>query len=206
MKNLIKVSSFIFILVVFISCHKDQTTTPIVYTDQGNIGIQGGTVKTADGASVEIPAGALSTNQTISIDNVTSSLQKFNTGCRIYEMNPDGLTFSDSITIKLPFNNSNLNQNSSDKNYGVRVMVYYKDEWDILPSVVDLKNNSVSVKSKHFSKYAVSYSSDLTDFFINKQKSPGKVLNVPYYFQAGGWCAYYSTSMVSIYSGMVKYI
>lgn len=108
MKNLIKVLSLFFLLVTLTTCKKDPPTpiTSTNFNDKGNIGSEGGSVKTSDGASVEIPAGALSSIQLISIENTTQNDTLGNSDCRIYELKPDGLKFSDSITIKLPFDDT----------------------------------------------------------------------------------------------------
>jgi uncharacterized protein (TIGR02145 family) len=202
MKNLIKAFSFIYILVIFISCHKDQTTPPPLFTDKGNIGAQGGTVKTNDGASVEIPSGTLSSNQNISVTNVTSSLQKINMGNRIYELKPEGLTFSDSITIKLPFDNSFLTQSLNEKNNDIRIISLTNDSWTVLPTKIDLVNKTATVKTTHFSTYAISYPSDYAKYFNDHNFTSKKILPVPYYNQrVSEWCTFFSTSMISKYAG-----
>lgn len=200
-----KVLSFSFIILMLISlntCKKSDDNAIIIFERNGNIDAKGGIVKTPDGASVEIPAGALSSSQAISIENITSAVQNINTGNKVYEMKPDGLTFSDSITIKLPFDNSYLSQSSKENNNDIRIIVLANDTWSILPTKVDFINKTAIIKTKHFSSYAVSYPSDYAKFFNEHKGTGNKILQVPYYNQRQtNWCAFYSTSMISKYAG-----
>ena len=199
MKNLTKVFSCIYILVVFASCHKDPQTTPVL--TQGNIGSDGGTVKTSDGASIEIPAGALSIDKTISITNITQNDTVGNGDCRIYDLKPDGLQFKDSITITLPFDNTFLDLNSQEKNHGIGITVLTDTGWVNLKAKIDLNRKIATVKSVHFSYYVIHFPGNFSNYFnLNKSKNIVKLL-VPYYFQGSyNWCMYYSLSMMAKYN------
>jgi hypothetical protein len=131
MKTLIKLFILIYLFVFFTSCHKDPPQTPI-YTDQGSIGAQGGIVKTNDGASVEIPVGVLSIDKQISITSTTKNDTAINSGFKVYDLNPDGLTFTDSIIITLPFDPTFINLQSQEINYGIGVMIYQDSLWQPL--------------------------------------------------------------------------
>ncbi|NLK53510.1 MAG: PKD domain-containing protein [Bacteroidales bacterium] len=171
-----------------------------VFVDQGDIGSDGGIVKTNDGASVEIPAGALSTNKTISITNKTGSDSIAKNGYCIYELKPDGLVFSDSVIITLPFDDSYLNLNN-ELDYGIGVMVFQDTAWIRLRAEIDLTNKVARIKTLHFSNYVIRYPSKWTKYFIQNKNGPKKTINVPYYEQSGNWCGYYSLSMVLKYAG-----
>jgi uncharacterized protein (TIGR02145 family) len=194
--------SFLFILVIFVSCHKDSTP-PLTYTGQGNIGKEGGIVKSEDGAFVEIPAGALNSNKTISMNNTTEGDTIINTGCKIYELKPDGLIFSDSVVITLPFDDQYIDLSNRQKDYGVGIMVYQDNKWIKLKTVIDINKKRINAKIIHFSTYVVYYPYKWTVYFLNnKDINSPPVLNVPYYYQGDlNWCAYYSLSMVTKYAG-----
>jgi uncharacterized protein (TIGR02145 family) len=182
------------------SCKKD-TLMP-TYTDQGNIGPEGGIVRTSDGASVEIPAGLLSSEKTISLTNVTQTDTVANAGCKIYEIKPDGLMFSDSVILSFPFNNDYIDLNSKKENYGVGIMVFQGTEFIKLKASVDLQNKTISAKTTHFSTYTIYYPSIYSQYYKTNKLETGKTCSVPHYWQyQSNWCAYYSLSMITKYAG-----
>jgi uncharacterized protein (TIGR02145 family) len=201
MKNIIKVFSFIIILVIISSCHKDTPPSPI-YTDQGNIGTQGGTVKTNDGASVEIPAEVLSSSKLISITKVKQKDSTINSGCKIYELGPDGLTFKDSVIITLPFDDKYIDGKSEIENLGIGIRTLCDTIWINLKTRINLQNKTAVAKTLHFSKYAIDYPNDYADYFRKNKLNPSKTYNVPSYLQGSAkWCAYYSLSMIARSAG-----
>ncbi len=183
-------------LVHFTNCERNLPVP--IYTDQGNIGPEGGIVKTSDGASVEIPRGAINTNKSISITNITGDDSN---GYMIYELGPDGLVFSDSVTINLPFDDSYLDLSSDLEDYGIGVMVFQDSLWVRLRAEIDLVNKVARIKTLHFSSYAIRYTSILTLYFLMNKDKPKLPFNVPYYAQTDNWCGYYSLSMVLKYAG-----
>lgn len=189
------------ILFISISSCQKEVSLPVYY-NQGNIGPEGGIVQTADGASVEIPAGALKTNQTISITNITGTDTIIYNGCRVYKLEPDGLIFSDSVIIKLPFDDSYLDINNSVKNYGVNIILFQDTAWVKLKTEVDLENRIAKIKTLHFSDYVIRYPSFWTTYYFLNKAGPEKIYNVPFYCQGkSNWCAYYALSMVLKYAG-----
>src|SRR5262245_35696453 len=67
-------------------------------------GPEGGTVALDDGTTLEVPAGALDSSQSITI---TSSMDAPPSGVTnlspIYKFGPEGLTFKIPVTVHLPF-------------------------------------------------------------------------------------------------------
>jgi uncharacterized protein (TIGR02145 family) len=108
-------------LTTFSHCKKDEKEEPKppVYTNgQGEIGKIGGTVRIDDpqspinGAYVEIPEDALSSNTHIKISLAPSSVHfQADTSRLIVKFEPTGLQFSKPITIALPYGNDD---NGSD--------------------------------------------------------------------------------------------
>jgi uncharacterized protein (TIGR02145 family) len=199
MKDIIKALSLFSLLVILAKCNKDPVSPP-TYNDQGNIGKDGGIVKTEDGAIVEIPSGALNTSITISISNVTMGDTVANNGCRIYKLEPDGLSFSDSIIITLPIDDTYTNLFGATENYGVSILVYQDSEWVKLLTKVDLNNKTAQAKTTHFSYYSIDSPSQYSDYYFNN-KNIGVAWDVPYYMQTGYTCGYYSLSMLTKYAG-----
>jgi uncharacterized protein (TIGR02145 family) len=196
----LSILAFFSLTLIFSYCKKDDPSP--VFVDQGNIGIEGGIVKTNDGASVEIPPDALSTSKTISITYVTNNDIVINYGNKIYELKPDGLTFNDSIIISLPFDNTYVDLSNNEDNYGIGIMVLQNNEWIKLKTNIDLQNKIAYAKTNHFSTYLVFNPSKWSDYFIKNKNSESKVWDVPYYYQgAAEWCGYYSLSMAAKYAG-----
>ncbi len=146
-------------IVILTTCEKDKEFP--TYTDQGNIGPEGGIVKTSDGAFIDIPPGALSENRTISITNITDKYSIGNFGFKVYELLPSGLVFSDSVTIILPFDKTYIDVNSQEDNYGVNIVAYHDSTWQILNTKVDLTESQAFAKINHFSTYLTSVMSNI---------------------------------------------
>lgn len=164
----------------------------------GYIGPQGGTVIAEDGAKVEIPAGALTDTVLISITDITESEQVSNTGCKVYDIQPEGLTFSDSVSLKLPFDPSYFDQNSPEPNFGIQIMRLNGEVWEAMPTTLDLGNNSAITKTKHFSKYVDFFRGYYADYFQMHKNDKIVKHEVPFYDQGdSNWCAFYSTSMLA---------
>lgn len=183
------------------NCSLDENALP-VFENQGTIGPEGGIVKAADGAYIEIPAGALMSEQTVSIANTTLSDVVANTGCKMYDFTPDGLAFADSVTIKLPFDDTYIDLGKEEENHGVQIMVFQDSLWKNLKTNVDLKDKIATAKTVHFSKYAVIFPFKWTAYFNKNKGTSSRILQVPYYYQGStGWCTMYALSMVTRYHG-----
>jgi uncharacterized protein (TIGR02145 family) len=200
----LSILAFLSFIIIFSYCKKDDPYP--VFTDQGNIGTEGGIVKTNDGASVEIPADALTTNKTISITNITEGDTIVNSGCRIFELKPDGLYFADSVTITLPYDDTYTDLYSQEENYGVGIMVFQDNKWIKLKTKINTANKVAIAKTTHFSNYFVYFPGRWALYYYNNKKSARRILPVPYFDQGStNWCAYYSLSMITKYAGYPKH-
>jgi uncharacterized protein (TIGR02145 family) len=189
-------------LCILFACEKEKQTDPIIYNNSGIINSDGGIVIIEDGASVEIPPGALNTNQTISIVNTTHGDTVANSDCRIYELKPDGLIFSDSVLITLPFDNRFIDLNDQEINYGVGIMVFQDTTWIKLKTKVNLEEATVTAKTLHFSTYQVFFPGIYEDYFNIHRGTSKSIINIPYYFQGiSMWCTYNSLSMLTKATG-----
>ncbi|MDD3743597.1 MAG: hypothetical protein PHX54_08255, partial [Lentimicrobiaceae bacterium] len=192
----------IFLLLLYSSCKKEEPLP--VFINYGSIGTEGGVISINDGATVEIPPGALSTNQTISFTKISEDENVAYHGCSAYELKPDGLTFSDSLTITLPFDDKFISLMSSQDNYGVCIMTYQDSTWVKLKTKVDVQAKKASIKTTHFSIYAIDYPNKYTNYFFENSHLygiAGSPYFVPYYLQTGGMCVYNSFSMISRFAG-----
>jgi len=85
-----------------------SSSSPVVPVS-ASIGAKGGTVTTSDGASVVIPAGALSTTITVGIAQTSAPMalpSGFTAASAPYEFTPEGQTFAEAITITIPTSTS----------------------------------------------------------------------------------------------------
>ena len=141
---------------VIYSCKKDKDNTPTVpvYTNgQGEVGSAGGTVMIDDanspinGASIEIPEGAL--NSTVDIKIVTAPSNIYVSGDEqvvLVGFEPNGLTFEKPVEIKLPYNSGNANNQ--------RAFFYNPETFEISQIPVTSATNGVVIATtNHFSYY-----------------------------------------------------
>ncbi len=134
-----KLCLFLSSLAIFINCQKD----PI---NPNFIGLNGGSVCSPDlVASISIPAGALKTDTEISIEGTTIH-PSGNIG-NVYEFGPDGTQFNKPVTITYKFIDEDLKGLKSD----LRMAYVENEDWKIITSTVDEKNNTVSGVTNHFS-------------------------------------------------------
>lgn len=190
---------YLTFFVIITTCKKEPDFPTFI--NQGEIGAQGGIVRTSDGASIEIPASALNSFKIISITNITEGDTVINGGCAIYELEPDGLNFSDSVIITFPFNNKYVDLASTEENFGIGIMVLQDNEWIKLKTEIDLQSKTARAKTTHFSNYRVYFPYIWSAYYLSLKNSPDKIMDVPYYEQEGNWCAYYSLSMVTKHAG-----
>lgn len=148
--------------VLITSCSRrdieNNNNTAITDTENDTImnvvGPNGGTITTPSGkASLYIPAGALSSNITVTI---TQSAIGDAPGGLVggYQFSPDGASFSLPITLKLKYEPSVIPDGISTAD--VKLAYESGGKWVIISnSSVDQANNLVSGQITHFSTYAV---------------------------------------------------
>jgi hypothetical protein len=150
---------------VFSSCEKDknspQNTSPVITekgTSVGNpasasIGASGGTLESYDGKlTVTIPAGALTSTTTLSVEPITNKAPLgVGTG---YRLSPEGTTFNKPVKLTFHYNEELLNGVPSDFLW---IVTQASDgSWaGARKSVVDTLNKTVTVDVPHFSDWAL---------------------------------------------------
>jgi hypothetical protein len=165
----------IVVLAVFLlhSCKKNdsgapQDTNPAV-TDTGNpvgdltsasIGPSGGTLQSADGnISVTIPAGALSSTTSISIQPVTNNAP-LGLGFG-YRLQPEGTTFAKPVQLTFHYDQTVLKKTLPDFLWIVTQAA--NGSWNaMLKSIVDTSAKTVTISSTHFSDWALGRFIDFT--------------------------------------------
>ncbi len=103
----------VLVFAIIFTCKNENTTGPDdqpVYENEGTIGTSGGTVQNTDpnsniyGAFVNIPEGALNSNQTIKISDATGTIIPPNdTTAIVVHLEPAGIVFNKPVEIGLPF-------------------------------------------------------------------------------------------------------
>ena len=114
---------------------------------------QGGMVVFED-VKVQIPADALSRNTMVTVTETSASPPSgYVLVSSVYDMGPDGTTFSKPVVIIISYNEAGL-PIDFDEN---KLAIYVKrdGDWQMLESDVDAEHNRVSANVGHFSQYAV---------------------------------------------------
>lgn len=188
----------ILILGLFQSCKEDGPITSDTNQQPNTIGPEGGVIELSDGAKLEIPAGALSSNQTITFTKTEN--QVANTDCNLYELGPDGLTFQDSITLSLPYEMEKISTFVQDSYSLISIYKYENDYLTKLITNIDTVNHKAITKITHFSTYFITYPGYYVTYYNEHKNDQGNIMQIPFYAQwASQWCAFYSTSMVLRY-------
>ncbi len=120
--------------------------------------LEGGTLSTPSGAaSIDIPAGALAEDTTITITSlgVDDQPDAENLGSDVYEFGPDGTEFLAPVTISLV-----LDVDVPEKMQAV-LAVLDGEEWTTVEGSA-LDGNTVAGQVTHFSKYSIHFVGDDT--------------------------------------------
>jgi len=184
-KTILNLLAIIFVFSVFlISCKKsDSPSVPEdndpVITDIGTptgapsdttIGPSGGTLHSADGRlTVTIPADALSSAATISIQPVTNNAPLgLGSG---YRLLPEGITFAKPVELTFHYDEQLLQQSPEDFLW---IVTQAGDRsWNaILKSVLDKNAKTVTVTTTHFSDWSLGR---FMDFSLNPSSSTVQV-------------------------------
>lgn len=156
----------IFVLVLVITtltfCNKDKEIEEVKdpakdymeYNNEGKIASGGGkitleSISPLKGASVSIPAGALANETKITVQVDNSKRPTGNTGAEILKLEPDGLKFSNPVTIKIPISNTITNP----------ILYYFSPDSMTLQQVPIIEFNQtegyIKAEINHFSRYYV---------------------------------------------------
>lgn len=140
------------------------TQTGSVYTQQ--VGVAGGKVQSPDGKiSIDIPAGALSTNTVIGIQPITNEAP-LGAG-NAFRITPEGTVFAKPVTITIKY--------GEDMIPGLSWIVTQKSDGTWLGdrnTQTDETAKTLSVKTTHFSDWVTG---KLIDFRLSPQKTVVKV-------------------------------
>ncbi|GEM_PF-4098355 len=119
----------------------------------------GGNITMENGVEIYIPPGALQVDVEITIRklnvNGTQTIgEKYYLVSDYYEFGPDGIAFSQPVTIKIPYDPNSLPEGVTEQN----LAIYYLNGtvWEPIPGcTVDTANHFVTAQITHFSRYAV---------------------------------------------------
>jgi len=151
---------------VIVSCDTDDVApaqdVEAIITDMGtptgdlssaSIGASGGTVYSADGKlSVIIPANALSSNTTVSIQPITNE-GPLGLGLG-YRLQPEGMTFTKPVTLQFHYDDQLLEETPED--FLWIITQTSNGSWNaMLKSVVDVAAKTVTVETTHFSDWSL---------------------------------------------------
>jgi hypothetical protein len=175
MKSLHLFATILFFSTVLLSCNKKSDSSSVpedndpIITDIGTptgvlsdttIGPSGGTLHSADGRlTVTIPANALSSDATISIQPVTNNAP-LGLGFG-YRLLPEGVTFAKPVELTFHYDDQLLQQSPEDFLW---IVTQASDRsWNaMLKSSLDKNAKTVAVTTVHFSDYLVGRFLDLT--------------------------------------------
>jgi len=126
-------------------------TGPAVTKD---IGPEGGSFTSGDGmVTVTVPAGAVTSNTTFSIQPTTAVLDSVSPNKTNYRLAPHNVTFAKPINIKFKYNPDNYLGDMQDV-----LQVAWQDEaghWKILPTALDKANKTLTVEKTSFSDFEI---------------------------------------------------
>jgi hypothetical protein len=158
---------FISIIVLLQSCKKDEdpVTPPIerpVYEGSGTVGSGGAIVQITtqsspiNGAYVDIPEGAISSNTTITIRQAPANIKApTDTTAIVIQFEPKGLQFNSEVKIGLPYNPTNQDPSKLKA-------FYYDPDSAIVKELIiesfDTDKKIVIAYTNHFSKFYASNS------------------------------------------------
>ncbi len=151
---------------------KTEKGTPAGDMSTTSIGTSGGTISSTDGnLTVTIPAGALSTTTTVSIQPITNNAP-LGVGLG-YRLMPEGTTFSQPVTLTFNYTQGLL---GDSKEEFLWIVTQASDgSWNaMLKSVLDTINKTVTVQSTHFSDWSLGKFIDLTLNPTSKSLKKGK--------------------------------
>jgi len=188
------------------------------------IGPEGGIVEIADpasgisGARVYIPAGALDSEQGISISrkDLPQALPAgYRAGGRCIDFHPDGIRLSKPVLLHLPYddlNNDGIIDGRAVREENLFVLYYdsLNNRWEELPLYgLDTGDNLAVVESMHFSTYLVAVDTSdartldtgFTDTDTDPSFEPGEC-----YLGNDRFCHYYHMTVLRRESGLTAIV
>lgn len=129
---------------------------PGEHVAEESVGPAGGTVATESGTSVIVPAGALASAATVTIApaDPPEARQREVVPGTVFDFGPDGLTFTQPVQIRIPYEIAQLPQGASEQ--ALRLHRLESGSWvRVAASRVDTADREVVGETSHFSIYAV---------------------------------------------------
>lgn len=117
------------------------------------IGANGGVLSTADGrVKITVPAGAVSANQTFSIQPIQNTLRPGKPDSRSFRLLPENITFNQPVTVELKYDPADLTFGTED----VLRVAYQTAQgyWKSVPAALNKTNHTLIVQVKHFCDFA----------------------------------------------------
>lgn len=139
-----------------------------------SIGAAGGTIRTADNmVVVTVPAGAVATAQTFSIQPVENTLQPGSEN-PVYRLLPENITFAKPVTVTVKYNPATLTEGGED----VLCLAYQTPEgkWKSTRAGLDKTAKTLTVDVLHFCDFAFYNRFEL--FFDKKELGKGEKANL----------------------------
>ncbi|MDF2189066.1 hypothetical protein [Paraflavitalea sp. CAU 1676] len=126
---------------------------PVGQPETKQIGAEGGSFTTADGAlKIDVPAGVFTTTQTVSVQRISNE-NKVGTGIA-YRLTPHNVKFSKPVTLTFQYADSNLVGTIPQA-----IGISYQDEKGVWQSIGNQQNDiaarKVSVQTDHFSDWTL---------------------------------------------------
>lgn len=121
---------------------------------------KGGSVSIMNEVSIDIPAGALSTDTQVEILPIGVSMPKTLSSIKMlskrYEFLPDGSKFNSDVTVTMHYDPVEVaSLNIDEKALGVYYFDYNENSWISVGGVVDLAAKTVTAKTNHFTPFGV---------------------------------------------------
>ena len=116
------------------------------------VGAAGGTVSAPDGTQVVIPAGALSSDVTITIalNESAPALTQALSVAPAHVFGPEGQTFAKPVSVTLPFQPANLPSGATEKDLAVYTAPQGSSAYEALPTTIKDATH-VTGQATHFS-------------------------------------------------------
>ncbi len=146
--NKLNAISWLLLLLLVSSCENGSNTPP-----NTDVGPEGGIINGPDGCKLEIPAGALDSKVTITITKASGTAAGASFAGSIYEFEPHGLQFAESVTVTIPFDANEYGGDISKLKLLWAALL--EGPWEALEkSVVDSTSGTITGQTTHFSFFS----------------------------------------------------
>ncbi len=140
-------------------------TNLALYTNSEGLFVLDGKARSEDGCvNIDFAKGVLAQTRDkaqlksvkiISIDSPAVLPSGFRFAGKVYELTPDGATFTPGITLTLTYDEGQIPEGTDFNSLGIMAYNPTTATWEVLPSTLDKGKSSVTTTIGHFSIYAV---------------------------------------------------